>query len=84
MNIGKYFYRRNKKSDLSDQSEADKDPKRQRVQSPNVSCLEIPTSAVHIFQESLKSDNCIQILMNRLKSMMEKVKKPHSLAKSNH
>ena len=59
MNIGKYFARRNKKKYLSDQSKAEEDPKRQHEQSPHVSCLENPTSPGSIFEERLKSYDCV-------------------------
>ena len=42
--IGKVFDRKYKKTDLSDISKTEKVPKRQREQSPNLSCLKNPIS----------------------------------------
>ena len=81
--IEKHFDR-NKKRDLSNQSKTADDPKRQHEQSPKVSCLENPTSPGDVFEESLKSDDCVQILMNYPKNLEKEVKELHSLAKSNH
>lgn len=41
MDIVRYFDRRSKKRDLCDQSKAEGDPKNQREQHPNMSCLEV-------------------------------------------
>ena len=84
MNNGEYFDRRNKKKDLSDQSKPEEDPKRQYEKGPHVSCLENPTSPRNVFEERLKSDDCIQISINYLKNQKKEVKELRSLAKSNH
>ena len=59
-------------------------PKRQREESPDVSCLESPTSPGNVFAESLKSNECVEILMNCLKNLEEEVKELKDLASSNN
>lgn len=41
MDIVRYFDRRSKKRDLCDQTKAERDPKSQREQHANMSCLEV-------------------------------------------
>lgn len=49
-----------------------------------MSCLENPTSPGDILEESLKSDDCVQVIMNCPNNLEKEVKELHSLAKSNH
>ena len=56
--------RSNKKKDWSSGSKEDDEPKRQREESPDVSCLESSTSPGNVFAESLKVNECVEILMN--------------------
>ena len=55
MNIRDFLNKSNKKGDLSSGSKDDDEPKRQREESPDVSCLESPTLPGNVFAESLKS-----------------------------
>ena len=70
--------------DLSSGSKEDDERKRQREESPNVSCLDSPTSPGNVFAESLKSNGCVKILMNCLKNLEKEVKKLKDLASSNN
>ena len=81
IDTGKYFDRRNKKRVLSNQSKAEKDLKRQHEQSPNVSCLENLTTPGDVIKESLKFDDCVQVLINCLKHLAKYLKELLSLAK---
>ena len=81
IDIGKYFDWRNKNKDLSDRFRAEKNQKTQQEQTPNVSCSEDPTLQGDLFEESLKSDDCIQMLINCLKNLEKEIKELHSLAK---
>ena len=69
MNIIKFF--NIKKKDLSNNSNTEKDAKRQREESPsespNVSMLDTPKTPV--FEESLKSEDCVKILLSCLRNL---------------
>ena len=69
---------------MSSCSKDDDDPKRQREESPGVSCLDSPTSRGNVFAESLKSNVCVKILMNCLKNLEKEVKEVKDLASSNN
>ena len=84
MDIRGFLKKSNKKRDLSSGSKDDDEPKRQREESPDVSCLEAPTSPGNVFAESLKSNECVEILMNCLKNLEKEVKELKDLASSNN
>ena len=69
---------------MSSVSKEDNELKRQREESPGVSCLESPTSPGNVFAESLKSNECVKILMNCLKNLGKEVKELKDLASSNN
>ena len=54
----------------------------QREESLDVLCLDSPTSPGNVFAESLKSDDCVEILMNYLKDLEKEVKELKDLASS--
>ena len=83
MDIRGFLNKSNKKSDLSSSSKVD-EPIRQREESPDVSCLESPTSPGNVFAESLKSNECVEILMSCLKNLEKEVKELKDLASSNN
>ena len=74
MDIRDFLNRSNTKRDLSSSSKEDDEPKRQREESADVSCLDSPTSPGNVFAESLKSNGCVEILMNCLKNLEKEVK----------
>ena len=84
MDIRVFLNRSNKKRDLSSGSKEDDESKRQREESPNVSCLDSPMSPDNVFAESLKSNECVNILMNCLKNLEKEVKKLKDLVSSNN
>ena len=84
MDIRFFLNRSNKKRDLSSGSGEDDKPKRQREESSDVSCLDSPTSPGNVFAESLKSNECVEILMNYLKNLEKEVKELKDLALSNN
>ena len=55
-------------------SKEDREPKRQREESLNVSCLDSPTLPGNMFAETLKSNKRVEIFMNCLKNLEKKVK----------
>ena len=69
---------------MSSGSKEDDKPKRQREESPDVSCLDSPTSPGNVFAESLKSNECVEIFMNCLKNLEKEVKELKDLASSNN
>ena len=79
-----FLNRINKDRDFSSDSKEDDEPKRQREESPEVSCLDSPTSPGNVFAESLKSNESIEILMNCLKNLEKQVKELKDLASSNN
>ena len=69
---------------MSSGSKEGDEPKRQREESPDVSCLESPTSPGIVFAESLKSNECLKILMSCLKNLEKEVEELKYLASSNN
>ena len=84
MDIRGFLNKSNKKRDLSSGSKEDDEPKRQREESPDVSCLESLTSPGNVFAGSLKSNECVEILMNCLKNLEKEVKELKDLTSSNN
>ena len=84
MDIRGFLNKSNKKRDLSSGSKDDDEPKRQREESPDVSCRESPISPGNVFAESLKSNECVKILINCLKNLEKEVKELMDLASSNN
>ena len=86
MDITKFF--NSKKRDLSNNSNAEEDAKRQREESPsespNVSMLDTPKTSGDVFEESLKSENCVRILQSCLRNLEEEMKDIHKLALSSN
>ena len=85
MDITKFF--NSKKRDLSNNSNTEEDAKRQSEESPyvspNMSMLDTPKTPGDVFEESLKSEDCIKILLSCLRNL-EEVKDIHKLALSNN
>ena len=79
MDISKFFA---KKRDLSDQSSNGDEPKRLREESSASSSS--PDSPSDVFQESLKSPDCMKILLNCFKNLDKQVKELYILAQSNN
>ena len=79
MDISQYFA---KKRDLSDQSSDGDEPKRLCEESSASSSS--PDSPSNIFQESLKSPDCMKILLNCFKNLDKQVKELYVLAQSNN
>ena len=79
MDISKFFA---KKRDLSDQSNNDDEPKRLCEESSASSSS--PDSPSDVFQESLKSPDCMKILLNCFKNLDKQVKELYILAQSNN
>ena len=85
MDIRSFLNRSNKKKrDLKSGSKENDAPKRQSEESPDVSCLDSPTSPGNVFAESLRSNECVEILMNCLKNLEKEVKELKDLASSNN
>ena len=86
MDITKFF--NSKKRDLSNNSNAKEDAKRQREESasenPNVSMLDTSKTPRNVFEESLKSEDCVKILLSCLRNLEKEVKDIHKLALSNN
>ena len=61
MDIRGFLNKSKKKRNLSSGSKDDDEPKRQKEESPDVSCLRAPTSPGNVFAESLKSNECVEI-----------------------
>ena len=53
-------------------SKEDGEPKRQREESLNVSCLDSPTLPGNMFAETLKSNKRVETFMNCLKNLEKK------------
>ena len=70
------------KRDLSDQSNDGDEPKRLREESSASSSS--PDSPSDVFQESLKSPDCMKILLNCFKNLDKQVKELYILAQSNN
>ena len=86
MDITRFVNR--KKGNLSNNSNTEEDAKRQReesaAESPNVSMLNTPKTPVDVFEESLKSEDCVKILLSCLRNLEKEVKDIHKLALSNN
>ena len=86
MDLTKFF--NSKKRDLSNNSNAEEDAKRQREESPsespNVSMLDTPKTFGDVFEESLKSEDCVKILQSCLRNLEEEMKDIHKLALSSN
>ena len=86
MDITKFF--NSKKRDLSNNSNTEEDAKRQREESPsespNVSMLDIPKTPGDVFEESLKSEDCVKMLLSCLRNLEEELKDIHKSALSNN
>ena len=86
MDITKFF--NSKKRDLSNNSNTEEYAKRQREESssesPNVSMLDTPKTPGDVFEESLKSEDCVKILLSCLRNLEKEVKDIHKLALSNN
>ena len=76
-----------KKRDLSNNSSTE-DAKRQREESPsegpNMSMLDTPKTPGGVFEESLKLEDCVKILLSCLRNLEKEVKDIHKLALSNN
>ena len=79
MDIPKFFAQ---KRDLSDQSNNGDEPKLLHEESSASSSS--PDSLFHVFQESLKSPDCMKILLNCFKNLDKQVKELFILAQSNN
>ena len=79
MDISQYFA---KKRDLSDRSSDGDEPKRLCEESSASSSS--PDSPSDSFQESLKSPDCMKILLNCFKNLDKQVKELYILAQSNN
>ena len=79
MDIPKFFAQ---KRDLSDQSNNGNEPKLLHEESSASSSS--PDSLFHVFQESLKSPDCMKILLNCFKNLDKQVKELFILAQSNN
>ena len=68
MDISKFF--NSKKRELSNNSNTEEDVKRQReespFESPNVSMSDTPKTPADVFEESVKSEDCVKILLSCL------------------
>ena len=77
-----------KKRDLSNNLNTEEDAKRQREESPsesaNVSMLDTPKTPGDVFEESLKSEDSVKILLSCLRNLEKEVKDIHKLALSNN
>ena len=70
MDITKFFDR--KKRELSIQSADGNDSKRPRKE--NIDSTSTPTFPADVFEESLKSGDCVKILVNCMQNIEEEVK----------
>ena len=68
MDISKFF--NSKKRELSNNSNTEEDVKRQReespFESPNVSMSDTPKTPGDVFEESVKLEDCVKILLSCL------------------
>ena len=73
---------------MNNNSNTEEDAKRQREESPskshNVSMLDTPKTPGDVFEESLKSEDCVKILLSCLRNLEKEVKDIHKLALSNN
>ena len=86
MDITNFFNSENR--DLSNNSNTEEDTKRQREESPsespNVSMLDTPKTPGDAFGESLKSEDCLKILLSCLRNLEKDMKDIHKMALSNN
>ena len=68
---------------MSSDSKEDDEPKRQKKESLDILCLGSPTSLGKVFAERLRSNECVEALMNCLKNLGNEVKQLKDLASSN-
>ena len=61
-----------------------KDREKRAHPSPNVSILDKPKTPGDVFEESLKSEDCVKILLSCLRNLEKEVKDIHKLALSNN
>ena len=82
------IFHNSKKRDLSNNSNSEEDNKSQREESPsespNVSMLDTRKTPGNVFEESLKSEDCVKILLNCLRNLEKEVKDILKLALSNN
>ena len=69
---------------MSSNSNTKEVAKRQRVESPDVSLLDTPKIPVDVFEESLKSEDCLKNLLKCMRNLEKEVKDIHKLAVSNN
>ena len=73
---------------MNNNSNTEEDAKRQREESPsespNVSMLDTPKTPGDVFEESLKSEDCVKMLLSCLRNLEKEVKDIHKLALSNN
>ena len=86
MDTTKFF--NSKKRDLSNNSNTEQDAKRQREESPskspNVLMLDTPKTPRDVFEESIKSEDCVKIFLSCFRNLEKEVKDNHKLALSNN
>ena len=77
-----------KKRDLSNNSNTEEDAKRKWEESPseilNVSMLDTPKVPGNVFEESLKSADCVKILLSCLRNLEKEVEDIRKLALFNN
>ena len=59
---------------MSSNSNTEEVAKRQRVESPDVSLLDTPKTPVDVFEESLKSEDCVKNLLKCMRNLEKEVK----------
>ena len=73
---------------MSNNSYTEEDAKRQREdspsESPKVSMLDTTKTPGDVFEENLKSEDCVKILLSCLRNLEKEVKDIHKLALSNN
>ena len=73
---------------MSNNSNTEEDAKRQREESPsespNMSMLDTPKTPEDVFEENLKSEDYVKILLSCLPSLVKEVKDIHKLPLSNN
>ena len=69
---------------MSSNSNTEEVAKRQRVESPDVSLLDTSKIPVDVFEESLKSEDCLKNLLKCMRNLEKEVKDIHKLAVSNN
>ena len=73
---------------MNNNSNTEEDAKRQREESPsespNVSMLDTPKTPGGVFEESLKSEDCVKVLLSCWQNLEQEVKDIHKLALFNN